>query len=383
MEPDWRSKTSTRTSAASLRSSMVIGIDAHLLLRDQPTGVPRYARELLFSMMKTPLATGERVILYGHKPKPDWLDLPDGWTWKIIRWPLHRGWTHGGLSLEMLIHPPDVLFVPGHELPALMRKRKTKLVTTVHDIAFRAMPDLYSKREVMRQEFALRRALRAADRLIAVSHATADDLMRLCGVAQDQITVIHEATRPDQFAEREGDLGGYVLTIGRVERKKNIAMLVEAFTQFKKNTGSTSRLKIAGLFGFGAEEVLRSREASPFKDEIELLGFVPDNQLPDLLARANAYAFPSRYEGFGIPALEAMASGVPVIASDIPALRETAGDAALFASPHDADAWAACLAQVEQDASLRSDLVQKGREQVRRFSWDQAAKKTWALLRDV
>ncbi len=151
------------------------GIDAHLLSRQQATGVPRYARCLLEEMMRVKMLDVERVILYGNEEKPKDLVLPEKWSWKVLRWPLRRGWTHGRLSLEMMIDPPDVLFVPGHEVPLLVR-RVTSVVTTVHDVAFATSPEVYDPVAVKRQHFAIRRAIHSASMLVTPSEATKQDL---------------------------------------------------------------------------------------------------------------------------------------------------------------------------------------------------------------
>ena len=166
------------------------GIDAHLLLRKERTGVPRYAGLLLQHMMAMPLLSEEAVVLYGHGPQPTDLMLPDGWRWKILHWPIPRGWTHGRLSWEMLVHPPDVLFVPGHEVPAGVQKR-TRVVTTIHDVAFRTVPDVYDASSRRRQEMAVQQAIRRAAIILTPSEATKQDAMNILEIEEKKLKVIY------------------------------------------------------------------------------------------------------------------------------------------------------------------------------------------------
>lgn len=360
---------------------MIYGIDANALTRTHRTGTERYVFELLREMKELPLREDERVILYASGPIPDLDPLPENWELKLLPWNFPvKGWTHARLSLELARRAPHVFFSPAHEVP--LATGKSKVVSTVHDVAFRRLADIYPSKGRARQEWAIRRAIKRSEKLIAVSQTTKDDLMQLYSVSDQKISVVHEAVRPELFSV-DAHMGNYILSIGRVEKKKNIANLVEAFDLFKKKTGSDTKLKLAGSLGFGSEEILQKIEASPFKQDIELLGFVPDDQMIPLLCGARVYAFPSWYEGFGIPALEAMAAGVPLVASDISTLREVAGDAALFASPEDRSALARQLEAAVLDENMRSHLIQKGHERLKQFSWKKAAEETWEVLRNV
>lgn len=368
----------------------IIGVDAHLLLRKETTGVPRYAWMLLQSMMKLPLGADERVVLYGHGPKPEELMLANGWSWKTLGWWLPRGWTHGRLSLEMMFHPPNLLFVPGHEVPTFV-KSTTQVVTTIHDVVFRHVPNAYDPSSRQRQELAVQHAIRKAKILTVPSNATRDDLINEYHVAADRIVVTPLApTIPvvdesaDDLLRRAQIIGGqYVLYIGRIEKKKNVEQLVRAFAVLKRSLGSTHPLKLvlAGTDGYGAEAVRHAIEQEKIADDVRLVGYVSDRDASLLLQHALCFTFPSKGEGFGIPILEAMEHNTPVIGSYIPALAEVAGGAALLVSPNDIAALAHAMKLLMTDENLRNDYRAKGKVRAAEFSWDRCAVATFEALR--
>jgi len=374
---------------------MIIGIDANALTREHYTGTERYLHALLLHMMREPLRAGERVVLYTSSVVSSVEPLPEGWSWKIVKWPLKKGWTHGGLSRELLRDPPDVFFTPVHEIPLFYRR--TKIVNTVHDVAFAVEPKTYSWKARLRQQWAVRRAVRKADLLLAVSQTTADDLARLYGVSSNKMIITPLAINKEEFdtkcSDRDKSLlddfrlysGRYFLSIGRIEEKKNIGFLLQAFFEYKKRRGigDPTQLILAGKMGDGARRFEQMIAQSPFASSVKLLGFISDEQKRALFAGALAYLFPSRYEGFGLPALEAFAADCPLLASDIPALREVAGEAALFAPTDGISAWAQNMERVALDSRVRDDLVEKGRDRARAFSWDKTAQLTWRALRSV
>jgi glycosyltransferase involved in cell wall biosynthesis len=367
------------------------GIDGTALLHPNPTGVERYVANLLRAMMASefPLQD-ERVVLYAPKPKPADLVLPAGWEWKELGFWLPKGWTHIRLSLELLVRPPDVFFNPAHEIPFF--HRRVKIVTTVHDVVFRHVPAAYPPANLRRQEWAVKRIVKQAQTVLAVSEATKKDLIELYKMPAERIVATHLApasgTGPRQEAApvmRQYGLtpGMYVLFVSRVEAKKNPLTLVRAFIELKRRYGVGHPLKLvlAGSQGFDGEAAVRAAKASACANDIHFLGYVPDANIPALMENALCFAFPSLGEGFGIPVLEAMASGCPVVASDIPAIREVAGEAAMFVPPLDVTKWTVALDTMLVDQPRRQELSAKGRERVKSFSWDKTAAATWQALR--
>lgn len=359
------------------------GIDANVLTLSHVTGTERYVSSLLTEMMRTPLAKGDCVFLYVSRSIFSSSVLPDGWEEKVLHWPLKHGWTHGRLSIELTTRAPDVFFSPAHEIPLF--PGKAKIVTTIHDVAFKRVPDVYSEKSRKRQEWAVSRAIKLSKKILTVSLTTKNDLLELYDVKAENIVPSLLAITKERFHVSTEDAWRvrdkyrlpqlpFCISVGRIEKKKNIAFLIEACIKANQS------LVLAGSFGFGKEEIepliLSSRGL------VQALGYVPDEDLPGLLANANAYVFPSRYEGFGIPALEAMASQLPLIASDIKALREVAGDAAIFLDTADVDAWIQAFSLLK-DEEWRQKMIARGNERVEMFSWEKTAKITWDTLRGI
>lgn len=363
----------------------IYGIDANVLTRPRITGTERYVKHLLTEMMQEPLKPDERVILYTSKPIKLLPELPENWSEKILKWPLPKGWTHGRLSIELQNNSPDVFFSPAHEIPLLTGR--TKILSTVHDVAFRKYPEIYSTRAKKRQEWAVNRVKQKADRIMTISNTSKQDLVELYQIPASKIHLAHLAVYPADFKTTSGEVERvaqkyqlpqkkYFVTVGRVEKKKNIPLLLKAFQQVPGEV----ELVLAGGFGAGEEEI---KQLISQDSRIKALGYLPDEDLAGLLGGALGYVFPSRYEGFGIPILEAFSAGIPVIASDIPALREVGGEAAKFVGVNNQTGWTVAMRELLQNEQLRDHLVSLGQERLGHFSWSQTAQKTWQVLRGL
>jgi glycosyltransferase involved in cell wall biosynthesis len=223
-----------------------------------------------------------------------------------------------------------------------------------------------------------RDAAARATAIITVSAFTRDQVVRLLGVDAARVHVVHHGARslayPDGV-EREK----IVLNVGAIQTRKNIGRLVEAF----ETLDATWRLVLAGSFGYGSEGIRRQIAGSPAGGRIQVLGYIPASELAAWYARASVFAFPSLDEGFGMPLLEAMAVGTPVVTSNVSALPEVAGDAALLVNPQDVEAIAGALHQLAEDRELRDDLARKGRARVATFTWEKAVRETWDVYRQV
>lgn len=363
------------------------GIAVNSLNASRHTGVERYLAELLRAMMRTPLNADERVVLYAAAVPKGFAQLPQGWEWRIL--PFQKGWTHVRLAWELFRHPPDVFFNPTHEVPRGIR-RKTRVVTTVHDLAFARFPGLYPRTAMRRQAWALRRAVARSSTLLAISDTTRRDLVERYHVPEERIAVAPLGVHASQFAGAASEdvlrryrltPGGYVLYVGRLEGKKNVATLVRGFGELRRSCSMPVELALVGGWGFGKERIARALEE--VGESARLLGYVADEDLPHVYRGALAFCFPSYYEGFGLPVLEAFAAGVPVIASTAPALVEVAGDAARYASPDDAHAWCEALRELIEHPEERARLAAFGHAAVSRYTWDATASKTWDALRGV
>lgn len=254
----------------------------------------------------------------------------------------------------------------------LPRIRRGKAIATFHDLF--VMTGEYSTPE-FRERFTAqaREAAERADAIIAVSAFTARQVVELLGVEPARVHVVHHGARrlPAPAMLREN----VVLNVGAIQTRKNIERLVEAF----ETLDASWRLVLAGSYGHGAESIQARIERSPARSRITVAGYVSAEELAEWYARASIFAFPSLDEGFGMPVLEAMAAGVPVVTSTSSALPEVAGNAALLVDPKDTGALADALRRVAQEPHLRQELVRLGEERVREFSWELAVRRTWTV----
>lgn len=337
---------------------MRIALDSTYSLDPLPTGVSVYSREILSGLAA---AHPEVEFLYCYRPhrilKSFRERLPTNCRRRLLRERSRLGALFHGLN---------------QRLPEARQKRA---VATFHDLF--VLTGDYSSPE-FRERFAAqaRHAAERADLLIAVSQFTADQLTNLLRVEPARVRVIPHGVRRMEAGEVvNAPREQMVLHVGAVQRRKNVARLVEAFERMAPDW----RLTLAGGLGYGASEILARIEASPRRASIELTGYVSDDELARLYGRASIFAFPSLDEGFGLPVLEAMARGVPVVTSNGSALKDVAGDAALLVDPRDAAAISGALNTLAEDAALRERLAALGRTRVERFTWDAAIHGTWSV----
>ena len=366
---------------------MLIGIDASRAATQERTGTENYSLQLIRHLLA--LESGHRYRLYFNRPPTVEL-FPMAADLELRVMPFPRLWTHLRLSWEMARQPPDVLFVPAHVLP-LVHPRSS--VVTVHDLGYRHYPGAHPLLDRLYLNLSTRYNARAARRVIAVSQATQDDLVQHYGLEPDKITVVYsgwdERMQPvEDEATIEGVKaryhirGEYVLYVGTLQPRKNLGRLLEAVALLRKRAqrGEAPGLVIAGRKGWLYDQIFQQVERLGLESEVLFPGYVPQEDLPALLSGARLFVFPSLYEGFGLPVLEAMACGTPVVCSNVSSLPEVAGDAALLVDPLDVKDMAEAMNRLLQDEGLRTELVERGYRQVRQFSWDRCARETLAVL---
>ena len=361
---------------------LTIAVDASRTLPAHRTGTEQYSVFLLRALMA--LESPHQWRLYAPGPPPnDLLPLPTHWKWQAIPFP--RLWTHLRLSWAMARHRPDVLFVPAHVVP-IIHPRAT--VVTIHDLGYRHFPDTHTARSRRYLDWSTRWSVRAARRVIAVSGATRDDLVAMIDVPEAKISVVHHGVRPtarpsddavNATLERLRVPRPFVLYLGTVQPRKNLQRLIRAFRQVV-DAGLPHTLVIAGRIGWLAEPNRAEVAACGLTARVHFAGYVADDDLPPLYMGADAFAFPSLHEGFGMPPLEALAYGVPVVASRTTSLPEIVGDAGLLVDPQDEAALGAALVRALADQTLRTRLIAAGLERAAQFSWERCARETLAVL---
>ena len=328
------------------------------------TGVQRYTRELL-----------SRWNGYAAQITPDT--------------PL-RGIT--GHAWEQLVLPRrfdnTLLFSPSNSGPLEISNQ----VVTIHDMVYYDHPETLNRRFVEWFQFLLPRLERRVRRIITVSHFVKERVVATTGVEPDKVVVIPNGVgprfRPEAIAQYETAIAAlgiptkrYVLALGSIEPRKNLARLLRAWEQAQHAIPNDIWLVVAG--GQGNPGIFRKESTDAIPPRVFLTGHVADEILPALCAGALAMAYPSMYEGFGLPALEAMASGVPVIAGNCAALREVVEEAGILLDPINENAIRDALIRIVEDEGLRGQLRTKGLERAKQFSWDQAARMTWDLLQQT
>jgi glycosyltransferase involved in cell wall biosynthesis len=376
---------------------MLVGIDASRATAARPTGTENYSLHLIRALLS--LDTAHRWRLYFNQPPADDLFGTLG-EQRVIPFP--RLWTHAALSWEMVRHPPDVLFVPSHVLPLAHPARS---VVTVHDLGFHYHPEAHTLSQNVYLRWSTRHNARAATRLLADSDATRRDLIQLYGVPPDKIDVVYPG-RDESLAPatdrailaairaRYHLTAPYLLYIGTLHPRKNLTRLVQAFahlldhlpnqpTNQPANPPTNLQLVIAGQKGWLYDDIFAQVRRLGLEERVIFTGYVPDPDKPALLSGALAFVFPSLYEGFGIPVVEAMACGTPIICSNTSSLPEVAGDAALLVDPLDSEAIAGAMARMVTDPDLRRVLAERGVRQARRFSWTRSAREALEVIERV
>ena len=290
--------------------------------------------------------------------------------------------------------PPQVLFVPAHVVPPIHPPRT---VVTIHDLGYLYYPEAHTPSARLYLDGSTRYSARAARRIIAVSDATKRDLVARYGVPARKICVVlhgvdpefRHVTDPTAVAAAAARYGldnarPYLLFVGTLQPRKNLGLLIEAFAQLRGGWdpagGVLPRLALGGKKGWLYDTLFAQVRQLGLEDDVRFLGYVADGDLPALYSGAAAAVLPSLYEGFGLPALEAMACGTPLLAANASSLPEVTGDAALLVDPRDAGAWTAALDRVLHDPELRADLRWRGTERAAQFTWARTAAETLAVL---
>lgn len=376
---------------------ITIGIDASRANVRQRTGTEWYCYYLLQQFAQLYDPRQHRVILYVKEPLvEDLQNLPADWSVRVLRWPPKLLWTQLRLSLALCLpwRRPDVLFIPAHTIPIIHPKQT---VYVAHDLGFERDPQLYANTyiggrwlhwliklltlgrygttELDYHRWSMRYAVRQASRIITISQFTKHELQACYPVADERISVIHNGYDQEQYVPpvttTNSTVVPYLFYVGRIERKKNIDHLLQAFALLKTKYHLPHQLWLAGNLGYGFEHF------QPTAD-IKLFGYITEAAKLKLLQQADLFVFPSQYEGFGIPVIEALACGTKVACSDISPLREIGGTACWYYDQTNP----AAMAQVMQQA-LAADAVaarQRGLAQVKPFSWQRCGAETWQVL---
>ncbi len=337
-------------------------------------------------------AASEFFIYHKNDFNPE-LAPPEFPNYKIKKIKAPLFWTQTRFAFEIARDRPDVLWMPMHNLPVL-HSQKTRTFVTIHDLAFKFFPESFARKDLLKLNLLTGRAIKNTDRIIAISEATKKDILKLYpGVSPDKIKVIFHGFDPEVFAlprnfdeekrikEELGISGNYILYIGAIQPRKNLETLIEAFNKIKTPEKQDLKLVLAGEKAWLSQKTIETAECSPYRQYIIMPGKLKFGDLGHLCRGAGVFVFPSLYEGFGIPVLEAMAARVPVVCAQNSSLPEVGGEAALYFPAGNAGELAQKIEQVLQNEKLRLELVQKGLAQIKKFSWEKCARETLEYLK--
>ncbi|MFA5421044.1 MAG: glycosyltransferase family 1 protein [Patescibacteria group bacterium] len=405
---------------------MTIGIDASRANRDFKTGTEWYSYYLIKNFIE--LDKESQFILYSDKKisesflKDLKLSERNNVKVKVLKWPFKFFWTLGRMSIEMIFNRPDILFVPAHVIPFFSPK---KTITTIHDVGFLNNTNLYDS-DVVLFESSFRKkitrffvkiftfgkfslgssdylkwstvfALKNAKKIITVSNFTRNEILNnYKKVKSDKLVAIYNGYNNNLYRKIDnqeeiksvllnyGIKGNYFLYVGRIEKKKNIKTLLQAFYCFKEaDRDRKYKLVLVGNIGYGYDELKYLIEELDISEDIIMLGWVEESDMPYLFNASQAFIFPSLYEGFGIPILQAMACGVPVIASDIEVFKEIGANVPLFFSKFNDEDLYYKMELVDGDKNGREIVISRGLEYVKNFSWEKCARETLEEIKNL
>ncbi len=404
---------------------MIIGIDASRANRPHKSGTEWYSYYAIRALAK--LDNKNQYILYSDTPLVGGLaDLVKSSPHKnvkekVLKWPWKFFWTQGRLSLEMIFNAPDILFVPAHALPIIHPKNS---VVTIHDIGFRREAALYERTNIGAEsswrlrvinslvrivtfgkfgantfdylDWSTKFSLKKAKAIIAISNFTKDELVDVYKAVPEKIHVIHNSYNSELYKilphndeakkiiASYGIKQPYIFYVGRLEKKKNIAALVEAFYFFKSQWPQLPhKLYLIGDASFGFDDIKYSIHGFRLENDVISTGWVAENDLPYIFSEADGFIFPSNYEGFGIPLLQAMATETPIAASRAASIPEIAGNAAILFDPSKPREISEAIHTLVTNEEERQRLVKAGREQIELFRQDKWAQKMLDLLESL
>jgi glycosyltransferase involved in cell wall biosynthesis len=370
---------------------MRIGIDASRAFVKEPTGTERYAFEVITGILGLLQAREHEWILYVKKSQNTRLVIPDRANVTIVEIPLKYLWTQVGLALRTWTDRLDVLWIPAHTLPVL-RRPGIRTVVTIHGIEYEWLPAYENKLQRWYLPLSTRYAVGSASRIISVSEFTKKQLIERLNGDQNKIKVIpegYDSRMPDFkyqvtnqkiiFNKFKITPKQYLLFVGTVQPRKNLVKLIKVFARI---TRGNARLKlvIAGKLGWSYEEVLKAPDKFGVEDRVVITGYIDDYTRQVLLHQALVYVQPSITEGFGLPVLEAMAAGVPVLSSNGGALGEVTGEAGGLFDPGNEKEMLKKLKEAVESPKWRREMINRGQERVKMFGWDKAALETFKLI---
>ncbi|MFH1369566.1 MAG: glycosyltransferase family 1 protein [Elusimicrobiota bacterium] len=369
---------------------MRIGINARYIQK-QATGIENYLSQII-SNLKRIDSKNEYVLFFGSdKPVPGGfpsdnfaVDVPKFKTNSQLK---RLFWEHFYLPSAITRNKIDVFHEPSFIAPMF---KKCPTVITIHDLAFIIHPECFTFKNVLYFKAMMKRSIESSDYVIAVSESTKNDIINRFKVSPEKVKMIHSGVNEyfhrieDKKAikpvlEKYGITRDFILNVSLISPRKNLLNLLKSFKLMREKKSVDYQLVITGAKGWLYEDIFKAVSDLSLQKDVVFTGYVSDSELLCLYNSAKIFAYPSVYEGFGFPALEAMACGCPVVASNTSSLPEICGDAALLVEPADLDELSDALYRMLTDSKLREDMIKRGFVRITKFSWRNTAKETLSL----
>lgn len=358
---------------------MTIGIDTSRVTKPHLTGTEYYSIELIKAFSR--IDTVNHYLLYAkNDPMPRLGKLPTNFSEKIMPFP--RLWSQVRLSWEMLFRKPDVLFVPAHLLPLIHPKNS---VVTLHDLGFKHFPELYSPKELIYHNWGMKFSALRSCKIITDSEYSKKDLIKTYSLEPSKIDVVYLGCDLNKFKPGNGPKKPYIFYIGRLEEKKNVAGMIRAYGILRKEAKIKHKFILAGKPGFGYEKIAQEINylAPEIRKDVIQLGYISDEDYIKRLQEADIFFFCGFFEGFGLPIIEAMACGTPVVTSNTTSMPEVSGNAAILVNPRNPLEMAGALSRLINSDKLKESLIFRGRNHARKFTWEKTAQQTLRILEEV
>ena len=377
---------------------MHIGIDAHAIGAQQG-GNETYIRGLIRALAEVDSQNRYTIFLAEPGAAEEWRDgfvrQFSNFEVRLLSKPTPLVRVPLALAVELRRRPPldriDVLHVQYTAPPFC----PAPVVATIHDLAFEHMPETFTRRGSMQLKLTVRRTAQRAARIATVSEYSRQDLLRTYRLSPEKVAVTYNgieahftpqavsAQEAEDVRRRFGISRDFLLAVGSLQPRKNLIRLIRAYAKLRaEHSGFAPQLVIVGRKLWLADEIFAEVRRQRWAEDVILTGYVADADLAQLYRAATAFVYPSLFEGFGLPPVEAMACGTPVVTSNVSSLPEVVGDAALLIDPGDEEALAAALLRIVNDQPLRAKLREQGIVQARKFTWRAAAEKTLQLYRE-
>jgi Glycosyltransferase len=368
---------------------MKIGINAQILT-DQRTGVTRYARNVIRLLPK--IGDTHEFFIFGNSQtiKHDENNVvvvpPNMWvnssSKRII-------WEQTILPRLAKKYKIDLLFYPDHT--ASLWSKGVKQLITIHDLAPFAMQHTFSKMRMSYKQYAIKRSVHVVDAIISNSFFTKAEALRYFPDIKNKISVVHwglensiervtNRTLKTEIQKRYSIRTPFLLSVGRLETRKNFVRLIKAFAKGRHKYGWKHTLVLVGEPAYGYYEIESVIKEEGIKDFVNITGYVKEEELTCFYSLADVFVYPSLYEGFGFPPLEAMKCGCPVVVSNVTSLPEVVGDAGILINPYKEDEMVEAIHRLIGDANMRSDLIKRGIERSKMFTWEKTVQEILSVM---